>query len=72
MPGVKCTKCGHVINRTQAITQIGIKTLQAISGISMATVGAQATMTDSILAGIAIETGVTCPKCGGKNCFEPN
>jgi phage FluMu protein Com len=73
MTGIKCTKCGHVIDRTQTATQIGVKILRDVCGIS-STVGIRdaGSAIDSVLAGGATEAGIKCPKCGGTNCFVAN
>jgi phage FluMu protein Com len=70
MSGIKCTKCGHVMDKTQAITQIGTKTLRDVYKLNVAACGIGNAL-DSVLAGCATETKIKCPKCDSVSSFVP-
>lgn len=70
MPGIKCSECGYIMDKTQAITQITTKTLRDVYKVNVSASGL-GNMLDSFLAGCATETGIKCPKCDKVRSFVP-
>ncbi len=70
MSRIKCTKCGQIIDRTQATTQMVMKMARDIYKLNSARAAAGGFL-DSFLAGCATESGIKCPKCDSVKGFVP-
>jgi ribosomal protein S26 len=72
MSGIKCTKCGNILNTTQAIAQIITKTARdAFQLNSIVQELASASILASFLAGCATESKIKCPECNSEQGFVP-
>ena len=68
---IRCTKCGHEMSNTQAVTEGVLGFLKSLFGAAtLAGAGTMHTVANEVSAGIANKGKVKCPSCGAKAKWE--
>ena len=67
---IECTECGHKMSNAQAIAQIGTKTIRDVFGLNCVGSSPSAGIASHVVAGLAVESDIRCPKCRTRGCFR--